>query len=94
MLVPVAAWFENHAKECDPVKTKSDLTDALVEHRDGYAMAKFLEHSAGWDDVDAQLVAALDGGCATLRAVLRNAVCAWVKQTGLHPAHKIGDSVV
>jgi hypothetical protein len=93
MLVPVAAWFEENRIDCDEAKIGEDLAHALRRHGNGYVMAKFLEYSAGWTDIDADLVAILDGGRNTLSAVLDGAIRDWVKQTNLQPAHKIGDRV-
>ena len=65
----------------DDDKIERDVSDALAHHHDGYGMAKYLENSAGWSDVNGNLVHVLHGSRHMLDAVLARATRAWVTAT-------------
>lgn len=63
-LLPLGRWLRDNEQDFDDEKVMQDIGDALLQHGDGYAMAKFLEASCGWDGVDAELVTILEGARA------------------------------
>ena len=82
-----ALLFDRLPTDCDGrADGDEDLRDALVDHEDGYAIARALE-TRGWV-VDAEMVAALDGGC--LADALDELTEQWVKTSGIRPRLALG----
>ena len=94
VLVALSDWLGWNSQDGEQAKIEQDLSMALSSKHNGYEIAKFLDTSCGWKDIDADLVGLLQGATETHRCVHRRHVRSWVKKSALVPKRKLGETVL
>ena len=70
-----------------------DIAMHATHYGDGYELAKELESRAGWDDIDMQMVEALDSYSTCLDHCLEKAKRQWAAENNIQPPYPVGSRV-